>query len=112
MTKLNNQNASDHDLLIKLDTKVDNLALDIKELKDGLTVRMAAIELKVVGYDKIIAEADPTGTKKKVDELGAEIHDFKTTVGIYRVIAGVIGGFIFFLISQLPAWLRGIGFFK
>lgn len=38
---------ADHDLLIKLDVKVTDIGVDIKELKDGLNARVAAIEAAV-----------------------------------------------------------------
>jgi hypothetical protein len=38
---------NDHELLLVLHTKFDNVVTDIKELKDGTTARIAALELKV-----------------------------------------------------------------
>jgi hypothetical protein len=38
------QETTDHDLLIRLDQKVDILAIEIKELKDGLADRILLVE--------------------------------------------------------------------
>lgn len=34
----------DHDLLIQIDTKLERALVDIKELKDGTTARISALE--------------------------------------------------------------------
>jgi hypothetical protein len=55
-------NQNDHDLLIELRTEVQNIRNDIKELKDGVAVRIAILE-----KDK----AD----KKVVEELQIKVND-------------------------------------
>jgi hypothetical protein len=40
----NLQSIRDHDLLIRLDQKVDALSTDIKDLKDNLATRVSALE--------------------------------------------------------------------
>ena len=45
---LDQRRQADHDVLIRVDAKVDRLSLDVKDLKDGLTVRMNTLELVVL----------------------------------------------------------------
>jgi hypothetical protein len=54
---VNTQNSLDHDLLIRIETRMESLRTDIKELKDGTTckiddheARIQKIEKKVSGY--------------------------------------------------------------
>lgn len=39
-----NNNQSDHDLLIRLDTKLSTVITDIKDLRDGFSARLAVVE--------------------------------------------------------------------
>jgi UDP-N-acetylmuramyl pentapeptide synthase len=43
----NLQTSGDHDLIIKLDTKMDALKTDIQDLKDGTTNKLASHELRL-----------------------------------------------------------------
>jgi len=49
MTKPNAQN--DHDLLIRVDTKVDSLKDDIKDIKDGTATKIADHEQRIVSLE-------------------------------------------------------------
>lgn len=84
----------DRDLLIRLDSKVDQLSLDIKEVKDGVNTRVTALEAKTVGYDKLINEIDPLKLAAMVQGHDKFIHDFNLTKKLILAIVGAIGGVI------------------
>jgi hypothetical protein len=45
-TSVLQQQTADHDLLIRLDQKMNTLSTDIKELKDNTAARVAALEVE------------------------------------------------------------------
>jgi hypothetical protein len=49
------QQSADHDLLIRLDQKMNTLSLDIKELKDNTASRVAALELEKANQKELDA---------------------------------------------------------
>lgn len=72
----------DHDLLIRLEAKLDQVIVDVKELKDGTTQRIASLELRVGEVENWI----------RTQKL-----NFKWVV----TIATAIGAVISFVVSQL-----------
>jgi len=87
----------DHDVLIRVDAKVDRLSLDIKDLKDGLGTRMTALELRMNGYEKLVTVSDPDRRLKEHDQMFVWM---KETKRLWKfLLAGAIG--IGFLLSQL-----------
>jgi hypothetical protein len=57
------ENTHDHDLLVELKTQVQNIRQDIKDLKDGTTLRISSLEKK----DK--------SDRKEVEELQNKINN-------------------------------------
>jgi hypothetical protein len=49
------QQSLDHDLLIRLDQKMNTLSTDIKELKDNTAARVAALELEKANQKELDA---------------------------------------------------------
>jgi hypothetical protein len=49
------QQSQDHDVLIRLDQKVDLLSTDIKELKDNTAARVAALEMEKANQKELDA---------------------------------------------------------
>ena len=82
MTQLNEFNRDDRDMLIRLDTKMDQMILDVKDLKDGTTLQIANLKKQVETHDKWIAD---------------QKMNIKWTIGIATTISSVIT----FIISQL-----------
>ena len=87
----------DHDVLIRVDSKVDRLSLDVKDLKDGIGVRMTALELRMDDYDKLVITSDPTRRVKEHDDMVAWMKEIKRTWKL--LLAGAAG--LGFLLSQL-----------
>lgn len=82
--------SSDHDTIIRVETKMDAMASDIKEIKDGTTAKLTDHELRI----------------KKIED---DVLVAKTNVSAYRVMGGVIGGAIMYLLTQVPTILKSWG---
>lgn len=106
MKKILDTFSTDHDNIIRIETKLDNLTDEVKLLRDGLASRVATLEQRVASIDELHAKVDPITSTKKVNDLEIKFHDFETTATIYRTMAGFIGGAIFFILSQVPAWFK------
>lgn len=44
MTQISEFNRDDRDMLIRLDTKMDQMILDVKDLKDGTAMKIANLK--------------------------------------------------------------------
>jgi hypothetical protein len=53
MNESKNGSTPDHDLLIILNTKFDQMAKDLKLMADGLSVRVAKLEERAAQNDKM-----------------------------------------------------------
>lgn len=90
---------NDHDLLIRVDTKLTQLSVDVKEVKDGTNARIAALESKSLLYDKIIAEYPPEKYAPIVFKNQQDIHDFKLTYKVGVAIAAGVGAFVTWVLT-------------
>ncbi len=81
---------SDHDLLIRLEAKVDALITTITEFKDGTAVKL-------------------TELRTDVDDLKQWRHDFRLTWKVLIGIAAGIGGLVGFVLSSLNDIMALIG---
>lgn len=97
----------DHDTLIRVETKMDQLVSDVKELKDGLTFRVSQIEMRVADLEKLRDEIQPKTAMMKLEEVYQWKHDFKLT---WKVILGIvsvtssIAGAVVSLVLRLWGW--------
>lgn len=95
------QLAPDHDLLTTLNTKftifLEQYKKDMVELKEGFTSRLAENEKKTNDHEQRIVKIEQR------QQQGA------TTANIVRVLTGIIGGLVWFIITQLPGTLRSWG---
>ena len=82
MTQLNEFNRDDRDMLIRLDTKMDQMILDVKDLKDGTATKIADLKECVDKHEKWISE---------------QKMNVKWVVGITTAISSIVT----FIISQL-----------
>lgn len=90
-------NMTDHDLLIRVDTVVQRLALDVAKTNDGLTSRIAALEAAKIGYDQIVAEYPPSKAFERIAANERWINEFKLTWKIMLAISGGIGALVSFI---------------
>ena|SRR3990167_5672809 len=83
----------DHDLIVRLDVKLDNLASDIKDLKDGMSSRVADLESRTKKLEDKLIGYEGKGTGIKMSWL-------------------VIAGLITFLASSIALVLNAIRLFN
>jgi hypothetical protein len=84
----------DHDTLIRLETIVTQISSDIKELKDGISDKLADHEIRIKTCEKILDEHATEDLPGKTLANYAWIHDFNTRWQLIVTLAGFIGGMI------------------
>lgn len=68
-------NQNDHDLLIRVDTNLQNLTLEVKSLRDNTLSRIASVE--AIKLDKIVFESHKEETDKAVKSLQERQEDLQ-----------------------------------
>ena len=96
----------DHDTIVRLESKVDGLIVDVKELKDGTTAKIIDLDIRVKAVEKVVIETDLLNSYKDYIVLKQKVHDFVTTANAYRLVGGLLGGIIVFILTQLPNWIK------
>lgn len=100
---------SDHDTLIRLESKVDTLVTDVKELKDGTTAKLIQLETRISALEKIGEQYNPRDLVPKILANDQWIHDYKLTYKIIisvAVIVSSIVGFLMAIVSQAVGLLK------
>ena len=100
-TKPNN----DHDLLIRLEAKLDQVILDVKDLKDGTTMKIANLELRVNELEDCHKQIDPPKMSTRLNSLEDWVMEQKINIKWLITIASFIGGIAGYIISQVGKWL-------
>ena len=120
MVTMDKLNSTDHDLLITLHTKLESFIaqyhIDMKGLHDGVTQQLADHSATLKIHEKMLDEhqrvMDVVKPEKTLEDylgLKQRVNDFFTTAKAYRLAAGAIGGFITYLLTQVPSLLRFLG---
>ena len=107
MNKISPQ--SDHDLLITLNAKVDGLVSDVKAMQDGVGKQITDHEIRIRKIEATHDAVKPEESVKLLNTLAQEFRDFKVSINAFRFIGGLIGGGIFFLLTQIPNILKSFG---
>lgn len=96
--KMNN----DHDLLIILNTKFDQMSKDIKGLADGTTVQLRDHERRIAAMEKLRDQIEPVVMKSQLEDLVEKdkTHD-KNVKWIYTALF-FLGSLVQYLISNVP----------
>lgn len=97
--KWENMQFDDHTTLIRLEAKVDSLILDVKEVKDGTTIKLADHETRIRTIEKTHEEINPIQVTKDFKDVQQQVHDFQTIWKFAITVAGTIGGIIGFILS-------------
>ena len=93
------QRQFDHDTLVRLETKLDQLTVDVKDLKDGTNVRIANLEKRMDDMETIRDRYNPKSLVPMIQAHEQWIHDYKLTQKLLLIAAGAAGGVIAFLIN-------------
>lgn len=79
-------NREDRDMIIGLNVKVDRLILDIKEIKDDNSIRIAKLEARADGIDQYHAAID----RKHLFEVLRWVDDYRANLRLFVVVGGAI----------------------
>ncbi len=90
---------ADHDLLIRLESKVDDISVDIRELNDGTKATLALHEKRISDIEKTILESDPKVNIKKLDEVYNWMHDTRLSLKFLVASIVAISSIITFLLK-------------
>lgn len=117
-------NIPDHDTIIALKTGFDiftkQYTIDMAELKNVTTTKMSELKTMVTAeildhdqriraMETMVEQLQPVKTVAEFRVLQKKVTDWETTANTWRVIAGVIGGLITFVFTQLPSVLKQWG---
>lgn len=97
----------DHDTLIRLDGKVDNLTTEVKKMSDGTATTLAGHESRLQVLEKISNEVDIPRRIKQIEENSSWIHDFKITWKTILLIVSAGSSLVTFILGTM-AYLAGI----
>lgn len=92
----------DHDTLVRVEAKMDNLSADVKVMGDGIQAKLNDHELRVRKLEDLTISVQPLEQIKKLHEVEKKVD------GLERLqwLVGIIGGLIVFVVTQLPNWFR------
>jgi len=96
---------ADRDLLVTLNTKLDHLVVDVREMKDGMATRMNNLEVRMATYERLATISDPDRRLKEHDDMFNWMKEMKRLWKL--LLAGAVG--FGFLLSQLNALISLLG---
>lgn len=100
----------DHDTLVRLEVIVTGIAEDVKELKNGTTMKLADHEQRIKAMEAVHESVKPEETYKEFVLLKGEVRDFFVTAKTARTFIGILTGLIgalgMYLLTQLPSILK------
>lgn len=98
---------SDHDLLIRLESKVDDIASDVKDLKDGTGTKLNEHELRIRKLEETAEKAQVDKRLNQIDELITWMANTKVSIKyVIAIVATATSILTFFLKLALDYWLR------
>lgn len=93
----------DHDTLVRMEEHIKMIALDIKEMKEGTSFTLSDHEARLKRIETTLEIVKPEESLVEFRELQRQVRDFVVTANVFRVLGGIIGGIIVFLLTQAPA---------
>lgn len=99
----------DHDTLIRLESKVDSLITDIRDLKDGTSQKLTDHETRIRIMEKMAEVSQPEANIKKLNEVYGWVHDFKVRWQFVVAVAGLVGGVVGFILTLIGSSFNLIG---
>ncbi len=90
---------SDHDLLIRVDEKLDGLSSEVKGLKDNLVKRVESLER--TKFDEIKHDVFCKDTGEKFKEIDKRLDSLENWRAAYLATSTVIGGLLTWFIIKL-----------
>lgn len=102
---------SDHDTITRLEVKMDTLIKGQEMMSSSLDGKIVDHESRINKLEAIVESVQPEKTINEFRLLQQQVRDFVTTANVFRVISGIVGGGVVFLLTQLPNWIR-LGIFS
>jgi len=99
----------DHDTLIRVETKLDQLTDVVKEIKDGTAAKLADLDMRTSAIEGIVTEVKPLQTYKDFLKLKSTVHDAFLVAKVWQWLAGTVGAGVFWVITQIPNILKAWG---
>lgn len=99
MASKNQQTFSDHDMLIRLDTKFDDLALNVKIATEGLSAKVVSLEKRLDDIDIYHAKIP---LDKYIEDL-KWVEGFRSNIKVIIFIATPIMAILVAVLSRLIA---------
>ena len=84
-------NEADHDLLIRIDTRMDAINAELKDLRSGLIRDIAAHDVRLLAIEASRLKFDPAVLVPKYDQVAQEWHDFKVRLAVWGTVL-MLGG--------------------
>lgn len=81
---------SDHDLLITLNAKFDNLSIDVKTMGDGLSARVSTLETWRDQVDIYHAKIPLEKYGKLADSYERLVGNWKLFTPIFLIVGGIV----------------------
>ena len=106
------QQLSDHDLIVRLDTKMDQLSVDVKDLKDGTSATLSQHESRIAAIERVHDEVNPLQALKQIREVAEEQHDFKIVWKFIIALAIGLSSAITLILSSIFQILHIFSFGK
>jgi len=97
---------SDHDTLIRLESKVDSMVNDIKDLKDGTQLRLLDLEARVRIIEKTHDEVRPKEAVEKLDILWTWRNEIMANWKFILAGLGVFAGVLGFLLNAASTYFK------
>lgn len=100
----------DHDRLIRLESKIDNLSSDVKDMKDGTQKEMADHELRIRQVERAIEATDLENSYQKFLTLQRNFDIFqassKAERRVWGIVGGALGGTVVMILTQALGWIK------
>lgn len=100
---VNIKGADDHDLLIKLDTKVEGIRGDIKELSDGTATRITALENDKLNKADAYPALYKTGVEKALQD-----HEDRIRINTGRIVQIMTWGSAGLILLGIAQFIIGL----
>lgn len=105
--------SSDHDVLVKLDANFDTFvkqySFDMKDLKDGYSLKFTDHEARLKILERLVEITSPEKTYKEFEAVKQQLHDFKNTWKFVVAISVGLGGVVGWLLATFTSIM---GWFK
>ena len=103
---------SDHDTLIEIKTKLQEVLAEIKSLSDGVSAKIADHEVRLRKVEDALITYEPSKNLNRLDLIEKKVIQMESNAFINRTIVGVVSAAVFFVLTQLPGVLRSWGIIR